>query len=51
MSARAWRTHTLATIDAADILDVDYGTRETGAVSARHAVEQKLMEAGHEPRR
>jgi hypothetical protein len=46
---RAWRTHTLASIDAADILDVDYGTRETGTVSARHTVEQKLMEAGHEP--
>jgi hypothetical protein len=45
----AWRTRTLASIDAADILDVDYGTREAGAVSARHAVEQKLMESGHEP--
>jgi hypothetical protein len=46
---RAWRTHTLASIDAADILDVDFGTRETGAVAARHTVEQKLREAGHEP--
>jgi hypothetical protein len=45
----AWRTRTLASIDAGDILDVDFGTRDNGAASARRAVEQKLMESGHEP--
>jgi hypothetical protein len=45
----AWRTRTLASLDAGDILDVDFGTRDSGAASARHAVEQKLMESGHEP--
>jgi hypothetical protein len=45
----AWRTRTLASVAAGDILDVDFGTRDAGAVSARHAVEQKLMESGHEP--
>jgi len=45
---RAWRTHTTATIAAGDILDVDFGTRETGAVTARVAVEQKMMDAGHD---
>jgi len=45
---RAWRTYTLASMAAADILDVDAGTREAGAMSARQAVEQKLMESGHE---
>jgi hypothetical protein len=44
----AWRTRTTATLDAADILDVDYGTRDSGVASARRAVEQKLAEAGHE---
>jgi hypothetical protein len=45
---RAWRTYTLATIAAGDILDVDYGTRDSGAASARLAVEQKLVQAGHD---
>ena len=45
---RAWRTYTLATLAAGDILDVDYGTRETSAVSARLAVEQKMLQAGRD---
>jgi hypothetical protein len=46
---RAWRTHTLATLAAGDIFDVDYGTRDTGVAVTRRAVEQKLSEAGHDP--
>jgi hypothetical protein len=45
---RAWRTHTLATLAAGDIFDVDYGTRDTGVASTRRTVEQKLSEAGHD---
>jgi hypothetical protein len=44
---RAWRTRTVATLAAGDIFDVDYGTRESSAVSTRLAVEQKLLRAGH----
>jgi len=46
---RAWRTHTLATLAAGDIFDVDYGTRDTSVASTRRTVEQKLSEAGHDP--
>jgi hypothetical protein len=46
---RAWRTHTLATLAASDILDVDYGTRGSGVAATRRTVEQKLSEAGHDP--
>jgi hypothetical protein len=42
-----WRTRTTATLDASDILDVDYGTRETSITSARRAAEQAVMESGH----
>jgi hypothetical protein len=45
----AWRTRTLATLDAGDILDVDFGTRDSGVTSARRAIEQKLKESGHDP--
>ena len=34
---RAWRTHTLATLAAGDIFEVDYGTRDTGVASTRRA--------------
>ena len=44
----AWRTYTLATLAAADVLDVDYGTRDTGVASARLAVEQKMRQSGHD---
>ena len=46
---RAWRTHTLATLAAGDIFDVDYGTRDTSVASTRRVVEQKIQEAGHDP--
>jgi hypothetical protein len=45
---RAWRTHTTASIAAGDILDVDYGTRDSRAASVRLAVEQKMVQAGHD---
>ena len=45
---RAWRTHTLSTVAAGDIFDVDYGTRDTSVASTRRTVEQKLSEAGHD---
>jgi hypothetical protein len=45
---RAWRTYTLATLAAGDILDVDYGTRDTSVASTRLAVEQKMLQAGHD---
>jgi hypothetical protein len=44
----AWRMNTVATLDAGEILDVDYGTRETGIACTRRAVEEKLTEAGHD---
>lgn len=44
----AWRTRTVADVPAVEIIDVDYGTRETGAAAARQAAEQKLLEAGRD---
>lgn len=41
----AWRTRTVASLDAADILDVDYSTRESTIASARRAAEQKVLES------
>jgi hypothetical protein len=38
-------TKTVASIDASDILDVDYGTRETMVAMATHAAEQRVMQA------
>jgi len=40
-----WRTTTVASLDASDILDVDYGTRESATASARRAAEQKVAES------
>jgi hypothetical protein len=31
-----------------DVLDVDYGTRDSRALAARLAVEQKMLQAGHD---
>ncbi|HEV8394059.1 MAG TPA: hypothetical protein VGQ37_07275 [Vicinamibacterales bacterium] len=45
---RAWRTYTLARLAAGDVLDVDYGTRDTGVASTRLAVEQKMRQSGHD---
>ena len=39
----AWRTRTLASIDAADILDVDYGSHESSVASAKRAAEQQVL--------
>jgi hypothetical protein len=39
----AWRTRPKASIDASDILDVDYSTRESAAASARAAAEEQAM--------
>jgi hypothetical protein len=39
----AWRTRPKASLDASDILDVDYSTRESAAASARAAAEEQAM--------
>lgn len=39
----AWRTRSTASIDASDILDVDYSTRESAAAAARAAAEEQAM--------
>ena len=41
----AWRTRSTASIDASDILDVDYSTRDSAAASAREAAEEQAMES------
>jgi hypothetical protein len=40
----AWTTRTVASIGAADIIDVDYSTRESASVAARRAAEQQVKE-------
>lgn len=37
----AWKTRSTATLDATEILDVDFSTRESAALAARFAAEQK----------
>jgi len=39
----AWRTRSIASFEAADILDVDYSTNESAVASARVAAEQQAM--------
>ena len=41
----AWRTRSTASIDASDILDIDYSTRESAIASARQAAEQQARES------
>ena len=41
----AWRARSTASIDASDILDVDYSTRDSAAASAREAAEEQAMES------
>jgi hypothetical protein len=41
----AWMTRPTATLEAADILDVDYSTRESAAAFVRVAAEQQAMES------
>ncbi|HEY7287151.1 MAG TPA: hypothetical protein VH497_16995 [Vicinamibacterales bacterium] len=40
----AWRTRTVASIQAADIVDIDYSTRDSAAASARHAAVQQALQ-------
>ena len=41
----AWRTSAVASLDASDILDVDFSTRESITASARRAADQKALES------
>jgi hypothetical protein len=41
----AWRTRTRASIDAADILDVDYSSHESTVASAKRAAEQQVLQS------
>jgi hypothetical protein len=41
----AWRTRSTASIEASDILDVDYSTRDSAVASARVTAEQQAMGA------
>jgi hypothetical protein len=41
----AWRTRTRASIDAADILDVDYSSHESSVASATRAAEQQVLQS------
>lgn len=38
----AWRTYTTATIEAADVLDVDFSVRESALAATRRATEQEV---------
>jgi len=41
----AWTTSTTASLEAADILDVDYTSRESALAAARRAAEQQVMQS------
>ena len=41
----AWKTRTVMSADAADILDVDYSSRESSLASAKRATEQQVLQA------
>jgi hypothetical protein len=41
----AWTTRTIASLDASDILDIDYSTRESSDAAARHAAEQQALQS------
>ena len=41
----AWTTRTIGSFDAAEILDVDYSSRESSAASARRAAEREAFQA------
>ena len=41
----AWTTKTVASLDASDILDVDYSSRESRAASAKGAAERQVLQA------
>jgi len=42
----AWRTRKTASIEAGDILDIDFSTRESAGAAARAAAEQQAIESG-----
>lgn len=41
----AWTTRTIMSADVADILDVDYSSRESSLASAKRATEQQVLQA------
>jgi hypothetical protein len=41
----AWTTRTTVSLDASDILDVDYTSRESALASAKRATEQQIMQS------
>ena len=41
----AWTTTTTASLDASDILDIDYASREATLASAKRAVEQQVLQS------
>ena len=41
----AWKTRTIISADAADVLDVDYSSRESSLASATRATEQQVLQA------
>jgi len=45
----AWRIRTTASLDAADIVDVDFSTRESAVAMAKGSAEQKILESGRSP--
>jgi len=40
-----WTTKTVTSLDASDILDIDYSSRESTAASARRAAEQQVLQS------
>jgi hypothetical protein len=48
-SRGAWKTRTIASVAASEILDVDYSTRESLAGAARRAAEQDVVQRGQSP--
>ena len=41
----AWKTRTIMSADTADVLDVDYSSRESSLASAKRATEQQVLQA------
>jgi len=41
----AWTTKTVASLDASEILDVDYSSRESSVASAKRAAERQVLQA------
>lgn len=43
----AWRTRSVALLDAAEILDVDYSTRDSTLAAARRVADERVRDANH----